>query len=199
MLRTTPELAFAIAQEAMGRGDWEGFFECLDQRDLLRLAPMVFDVPGGAGLCLEHGIPADAVKHIETLIQEINESGRAMLRRHEGVPNSSAIQCDILEHSARHQCLIIAVHKAIEECLEFVPNLALFTAKAERLKRATLGGGSVGSTLFVGESLCDLKVHGWKASGVCRRQGGSVEPIAFVLKKGLWYIRFFSKAPSRVK
>ena len=199
MQRTTPELVFAIAQEAMGRGDWEEFFECLDQRDLLRLAPMVFDVPGGASLCLEYGIPADALKHIETLIQDINESGRAMLRRREGIPNSSAIQSDLLEHSARHQGLIVAFHKAMEECLKFVPNLASFTAKAERLKRAASGGGSVSSTLFAGESLCDLKVRGWKASGVRRRQGGSLEPIAFVQKKGRWYIRLFSKTRSRVK
>jgi hypothetical protein len=167
--RTTPESVFEIAQEAMGRGDWEEFFECLDQRDLLRLAPMVFDVPGGASLCLEHGIPADALKHIETLIQDNYESGRAMLRRRTGIPNASAIQTDTLEHSARHQGLIVAFHKAMEECLE-----------------------------LVGESLCDLKVRGWKASGVRRRQGRSVEPIAFVQTKGLWYIRLFSKTRSRV-
>ena len=197
MSRETPESIFATAQEAMERGDWEAFFACLDHRDLLRLAGMAFGLTGGAGLCLEHGIPADAMGRVEALAKDIDESGRAMLRELGGGQGNSTAQSVLLERSLRHRDLLIAHQKAVETCLKFVTNLASFTASAERLKRATLGGGSVGSTLFVGESLCDVAVNGPKATGVRRMQRGWTEPIAFVKKKGQWYIRFLPSARSR--
>lgn len=199
MSRGTPESVFATAQEAMERGDWETFFDCLDRRDLLRLAGMAFGLAGGARLCMEHGIPAEALGRVEALARDINESGRAMVREAGGSPGAATAQSDLLERSLRHRDLLGAHQKAVETCLKSVTNLASFTAGAERLKRATLGGGSVSSTLFVGERLCDVSVNGQKATGVRRMQRGWTEPIAFVKKKGQWYIRFLPSARSRPK
>lgn len=201
MQRTTPESVFAIAQEAMERGDWETFFECLDRRDLLRLAGMGVAVTGEVGqtfstLCLEHGIPAEALERVKTFAQGISESARAMLRGHAEEQIASATQNDMLEQSLRHRDLVRAHEKAIEACLKSVTNLAAFTAAAERLKRAVFGGGSVSSTLFVGESLRDITVDGQKASGVRRMKGGWEEAIAFVQKKGQWYVKLLPRARS---
>ncbi len=86
-----------------------------------------------------------------------------------------------------------ALERASATCLGFVTDLAAFTAKAERLKRATLGGGSVSSALFVGESLVDVRVEGKQATGIRRMASGWSEPIAFVQKRGQWFIEFWPK------
>ncbi|MBI2562814.1 MAG: hypothetical protein HYW08_10605, partial [candidate division NC10 bacterium] len=38
MSQATPEKAFAAAQAAMERGDWDGFIACVDRNDLLTVA-----------------------------------------------------------------------------------------------------------------------------------------------------------------
>lgn len=68
-----------------------------------------------------------------------------------------------------------------------MPDLAAFAAALERAMRDSVGGGSVSSRLFVGETLTDLVVEGARAKR--RLAGGAVEDIAFVKKKGDWYIR----------
>jgi hypothetical protein len=202
--RKSPESVFAIAQEAMERGDWETFFECLDRSDLMRLARMGIPVTDDAGdafstLCIESGIPAEALENVKILAQDLLASAHAIWGGQAEQESSSASGKDRLQQSLRHHDLVKALDKAIETCLKSVTNLAAFTAKAERLKRATMGGGSVSSTLFVDDSLVDVTVEGKKANGIRRRKDGSREPIAFAQNKNLWYIRLLPKARSLPK
>lgn len=67
--------------------------------------------------------------------------------------------------------------RAVDVCLKSIKDLALFTAQVERLKRATLGEGSVSRSLFVGERLIDVKVTGTKATALRCLEGGWSEPI----------------------
>jgi hypothetical protein len=173
----------------MERGDWEAFFQCLDRSDLLPLAKMdIAGIPNGdealAALCAEAGIPATALENVKTFADEILASAQAMMR----APAADAYH--------RHGDLVKRLDKAMDTCLKSVTDLALFTAKAERLKRAKMGGGSVSSSLFVGETLTDVVVEGKKAKGTRWRKGGSTEPIAFVQNKGLWAIKFMLKGRS---
>jgi hypothetical protein len=83
--------------------------------------------------------------------------------------------------------------RAIDACLRSIEDLAAFTAQIERLKRATLGGGSVSCSLFFGEHLSDVRVEGKKAMALRQQPGGERVPIAFVQTRGQWAIRFLSK------
>jgi hypothetical protein len=47
----------------------------------------------------------------------------------------------------------------------------------------------VSSRLFVGETLDDVIIEGTKARAKRQLAGGSIEDIAFVRRKGDWYIR----------
>lgn len=198
MSRTSPEAVFALAQAAMERGDWETFFACLDRSDLKPLARMGIPVgedPGGAysTLCLEHGIPVEALQRVRACAEALQYSAQRMLSGPVGVVSNAASRDDLLQQSLRHRDLVKALDRAIATCLGCVTDLAAFTAKAERLKRATLGGGSVSSSLFVGESLVDVRVEGKKATGIRRMQNGWSEPIAFLQKRGQWSIKFLPK------
>jgi uncharacterized protein (DUF1501 family) len=178
----------------MAQGDWERFFACLDRRDLLRLASNAFALATSSGeefpaLCQAHGIPAELMALVGSTAQAIRESAKAMLPGGaEGWSNPARRQ-ELLERSLRHRDLVKSYEQAMAACLKSVADLAAFTAAAERLMRASMGGGSVSSNLFVGEGLADVTVDARKADGVRRMQGGREERIAFVQKNGAWYIR----------
>lgn len=196
MQRTSPESVFAVAQGAMERGDWEAFFECLERSDLMRLAKMGVVVTGEhshafSSLCLEHGVPVEALETVRNLMQTLSDSAQAIVAQ----PNAAGKEMQ--ERSLRHRDLVKSVDKAIEACLRSVTNLATFTAKAEKLKRARFGGGSVSSTLFVGDRLCDVRVEETKATAIRRLKGGSEERIAFVKRRDVWYIKFMPKPGAR--
>ncbi|AFL73440.1 hypothetical protein [Thiocystis violascens] len=198
MSRTSPEAVFVLAQAAMERGDWETFFACLDRSDLKPLASMGIPVgedPGGAysNVCLEHGVPVEALQRVRACAEAIQDSAQRMMSESVGAVSGAAPPEDLLQQSLRHRDLVKALDRAIAACLGFVTDLAAFTAKAERLKRATMGGGSVSSSLFVGESLVDVRVEGKKATGIRRMQNGWSEPIAFVQRRDQWSIKFLPK------
>lgn len=194
----SPESVFAAAQGAMERGDWEAFFSCLDRTDLMRLAAMGIPVDEEADSiefrqCVEYGIPIEELNAVKSLADEIRVSSCAMMTERE---SSSSGQQEILQRSLHHRDLVKLFGKAIETCLRSVTDIAAFTAMAERRKRAKLGGGSVSSRLFIGETLADVIVEGKKASGTRLMKGGWKEPIRFVQKKGRWYIKFMPKSRS---
>ena len=204
MPRTTPESVFTTAQQAMERGDWKAFFECLDRSDLMRLATMGLPLGGDPGdayyaLCIEHRIPPEALDRVKALGKDIQTSALATLPTWVGPESASVNREERLKQSLRHRDLVKDLDKAVATCLKSVKNLPAFTAAAEKLKRATMGGGSVSSTLFVGDNLVDVTAAGSKASGTRVLKGGHKEPIAFVRKKGVWYIKFMPRSRSRPK
>ncbi|NEV60403.1 hypothetical protein [Thiorhodococcus minor] len=200
MSRASPESVFALAQSAMERGDWEGFFGCLDRTDLKTLARLgispVGEGPQGAyaRLCIEHGVPLEQLEEVKTLLDAIQASARQMWSAPTGEVSKEASQDASLQQSLRHRDLVRALDHAIDACLRSIEDLAAFTAQVERLKRATLGGGSVSRALFVGEHLSDVRVEGKKATALRQQPGGERVPIAFAQKRGQWAIRFLSKA-----
>jgi hypothetical protein len=85
MLRASPESVFALAQSAMERGDWEGFFGCLDRTDLKKLARLgispVGEDPQGAyaRFCIDYGVPVEQLEEVKSLLDAIQASARQMV------------------------------------------------------------------------------------------------------------------------
>ena len=197
----SPERAFASAQDAMERGDWGAFFECLDRNELLRIAKNAIPTGEQADdayvvLCIEHGIPRETLEQVKAIGKDISASAQAMLPMWTGDKNDSVNQENKFQLSLRHRNLVKALDVAIETCLKSATDLAVFVTRSEEIYRAKMGGGSVSSTLFVGETLVDVTVEGSKASGTRQLKTGWTEPIAFARKKVLWYIKFLPKSGS---
>ena len=64
-----------------------------------------------------------------------------------------------------------------------------FVAALERHTRRTVGGGSVSSDIFVGETLEEVTESGNRARGVRRTERGYEDSVDFVKRKGRWLIR----------
>lgn len=192
MARTTPEETFAEARAAMGRGDWEGVFACLEADNLRRLGENSIAHFMNAGdstagtfvaLCGEHGVPPDKVSTLRVRLQTMAESGRAPIVRSDPAA--------MMQQSTRHQANVTAYRLALKEMLKAAPNLAGFIAALER----ALGGVSFSTRLFIDEVVENVQIDGAKAWGTRRGPNGLQEDVGFVRKKGLWYIRLFGQRP----
>lgn len=185
MARSTPQAAFEAAQGAMARGDWEGFFACLHRTDLLRLGAVALAGLSHPGLeaplralCLEHGLPPADLEGLARQAPELQASAAAVLAS----PADRA-------RSLRHRDLVKAQAREREAALKHLTDLAGFNARAERLKRQVLGGGSVSSTLFVGETLHEVVVRGERATGLRRAPRGAGVPVGFARTRGEWCVQ----------
>lgn len=199
MSRTTPEETFAEARGAMERGDWDGFFVCLDPENLVKIAEngVARFLVGGdttadvfAALCGEHAVPEEMILALRALLQRMAESGRASVSQ----ANSSDSGA-MLQHSLRHKQIVDEYQKALKNTLKAIQNLPRFTAALERALRAAAGGGSVSSRLFVDEVLENVSIARTKAWATRRTPEGHSEDAGFVRRKGVWYIRIFAKRP----
>ena len=192
MAHESPTAVFEAAQRAMTARDWEAFFGCLDRRDLLRLGELAFGLGAAMdAVCLEHGVSAAQLARVSALTGHLQGSAQASLKAwREKTPGYQ-------ELSEGHRALLEARQEAIQTALASVTDLTSFNARAERFKRATLGGGSVSSTMFVGETLHDVLVEGGKATGFRRVPRGSEVPIAFVRRKGAWFIKLMPPRNAR--
>jgi hypothetical protein len=193
MSRGTPEETFAEARGAMERGDWEGVFVCLDPADVARIAGNTFArflTAGGSAadtllqICTRHGIS-------EATLTDLRGRGRAIIESAQlpMAPPGPAM----LEQSKRHQQFVKAYQQAKEDALGAVADLPAFTAAMERAVRADGSGGSVSSTLFVGETLEQVSIEGAKAWGTRRLADSATEDVGFVRRKTSWYIRLFAR------
>jgi hypothetical protein len=198
MPTSTPEETFATAREAMASGRWEEFFACLDPGDLRRVARNGLVRLGRdariAELCREAGVPAEPLAGAKALAARIAEAARSALGG-QGPPSDLS-------------ALLEAHKKALETITLSAGDLPALTAALERHLRATTGGGSISSTLFVDEELEEVRVEGNRATGRRRRavrggeaqsgegrsgatkgaEGGPTEPIGFQKRKGGWRI-----------
>jgi hypothetical protein len=193
MARRTPEETFAEARAAMERGDWENVFACLDPADVARIARNTFArflVAGGAAgdaflqICARYGISEATLADLRARGRAIGDSARVPI-----APAGPAM----LEQSRRHQQLVQAYQQAQEDALAAVPDLPAFTGALERAVRADGSGGSVSSTLFVGETLEQVSIEGAKAWATRRMAGPATEEVGFVRRKTGWYIRLFAR------
>jgi hypothetical protein len=193
MPRGTPEETFSEARAAMERGDWEGVFACLDPADVTKIAANTFArflmaAPDEADvfvqLCGRHGIPEAVIAEIRARGRAITESARQPI-----TPPGPAM----VEQSRRHQQLVTAYQQAQEDALGAVPDLPAFTGALERAVRAGGSGGSVSSTLFVGETLERVSIEGGRAWATRRMASSATEDVGFVLRKKAWYIKLFAR------
>lgn len=176
----------------MERGDWEAFFPHLAPNDLKRLAGIgvgcaVTDDPAFRALCLEHGVSTEALDLLQGTARQMLESANAMARDDGSSPEA------MMERSLAHRDLVKAHDAALDGCARQVRDRAAFVAAVERLRRATSGGGSVSSSLFVGETLSDITTAGNKAVGVRRYRNGETEPVAFVRTRDGWHVSIFAR------
>jgi len=201
MSRTTPEEAFAEARAAMEQGDWDGFFACLDQDNVARIAENSvarFLMADGAtadvftALCNEHAVPKERILALRTLLQRISESAKVSVSQ-VGSHDPGAM----LQQSLRHKLIVDEYHKALKDMLKDVPDLPRFTAALEKSMRTESGSGSVSSKLFVDDTLVDVSIEGTKAWATRRTADGHSEDVGFVRRKGVWYIRLLAKRPNK--
>lgn len=198
MARTTPEEVFAEARAAVARGDWDGFFQCLDRDDLLRIAEngVTRFLAGGeatadtfSAVCAEHGVPDGLISGLRTRVQQVAESARA------SVTHARSDPATMLQQSHRHKLVVDEYQKAVKDTLTAVADLPSFAAALERAMRAVVGSGSVSSRLLVDDTLEAVSTAGSKAWGTRRTADGHPEDIGFVRRKGVWYIRLLAKKP----
>jgi len=195
IVRSTPEETFAEARSAMEHGDWDGFFACLVQDNLIRIAEnsvgLFLNSSGSAAgifdkLCHDNGIPKEKIDALRGCAEHIVRSAAESRA-------AATNPATMLEHSRRHQQIVAQYQNSLKETIKATPNLSSFVAAMERTFRAESGGGSVSSKLLVDEILDDVSVDGSKAWGKRRTSAGPAEDIGFVKKKGQWYVHLFAK------
>jgi hypothetical protein len=186
----SPIAVFGRAQRALAAGDWDAFFACLDAADLRRLAAMVLpiacDSEPFSAICREHGVSARRIDRIGGAGAAIVASAASIVD-----PAPDASPADRAADSLRHRDLVKALDACLADAVGEVADLAAFVAASERFRRATSGGGSVSSSLFLDEQLVDLVVSDRQARAVRRRRTGGDDPIGFVLRRHGWRIRLF--------
>lgn len=176
---SSPQAVFASAQRALAEGDWETFYSALERTTLLRLGRYFFRLVGSASalgqqvtaLCEAHGVSAAVVAELTTQSAAMDASARAALQS--------------LEASAQHHQLVTARSALEAAAAKQVDDLAAFNAAAERLVRATMGGGSISSSLLAGDSLEQVQLKGRQATAL-RRPG---ERVSFVCKRSKWLMK----------
>jgi len=185
----TPQAVFDAAQAAMAQGDWDAFFECVDEADLKKIAGNGLrglpNLPAARteleALCQAHGFPLAA---LEQAMAVVVPSAERVLK----APPEQR-----LAESLRHKTVVEALDDALLAGLKQVTNLPAFTAGLERTMRAHVGGGSVSSTWFQGERLEQLKVDGAKATGVRILARGQQMPLAFKKTKHGWRVKLLGR------
>jgi hypothetical protein len=183
MPRSTPEEAFTAAREAIARQDWDAFFVCLDPGDVRRVARNGLARLGRdariEALCREAGVEQALLDRVKKLASQMGAAAEATLSG-----GSDA--------SLSLKALVEAHRKALEAVVKGVPEIAGLAAALERHLRATVGGGSVSSSLFLGETLEAVRVDGNLAWGTRRLERGT-ESVGFVLSRGEWRVRLFAR------
>lgn len=176
MTAHTPQDAFEQAQRAMRQGDWEAFFRVLDPRDIRRI---------------------------------LNNALKLCLTAHDGVRGEFAAICErhavpVAELASLWQSWSNTAgphpnhEKTLKATIKRASDIAGLAAALERHCRATRGGGSVSSSLFLDETLRDLVVEEDKAWAFRQFPGDWLEPVEFARDRDGWKVRLFAR-PCRTR
>jgi hypothetical protein len=184
----TPEAAFASAQSAMAAGDLAAVFVCFDRGDLTKIAgnsvrALSAADPDVAELCDRFGFGT---------LGELRELTERMAASAALVTDDRASYDPVA-----HRQLVKDYEAAIKNGLRDVADLPGFTAAMEDRMRRVLGGGSISSSLFGGETLAGVVVDGKKAWATRTERGREVEDVGFVLTRDGWKIKLFARRPAR--
>ena len=184
MSMSTPEETFAVAHAAIEKGDWDALFACLDPGDVRRV---VRNGLSGLGrddrveeLCREAGVEQALLDSAKALASRMGTAAQACLT---GDTDASFALKELVE----------AHRRALDAIIRAASDIAALAAGLERHLRATIGGGSISSSLFVGERLEEVRVDGKQASATRRRDDGATERVVFVRRGGRWLIRLFAR------
>ncbi len=201
MVPTSPAAVFTDARTAMERGDWKTFFACLDRGFLVRIAENSFkglvnqDTAGLHALCAEFSIPADVIDRLRGVQRTMAGLADEIVK----MTLSGTMPANAAEIMLGHKQAVGEYEKILTRALKSVPDLPAFTAALERRMRAVVGGGSISSTMFVGETLEDVVVEGKKAWATRRMSEDWTEDVGFVEKGGAWYIKIMAKRPKHLR
>lgn len=99
--------------------------------------------------------------------------------------------------SVAHRQMVNDYEAAIEQGLRTVTDMAGFSAALEERMRDRMGGGSISTALFEGESLSALEVDGKRAWATRVHRDNETDDIGFVQKRDGWKIKLFAKRPQR--
>jgi hypothetical protein len=184
MPRTTPEEAFAAAQAAIARQDWDAFFACLDPGDVRRVVKNGLARLGRdrriEELCRDVGVEQALLDPVKTF------AGRMANAAHAALAGGS-------DESLALRGLVDAHKRALDALVKGVQAIDRLAAALERHLREAAGGGSVSSSLFVGDTLEAVRVDGNTAWGARRSASGAVESVGFVRRAGEWQVRLFAR------
>ncbi len=185
MTRSSPSLVFEFAQRAMQAGDWETFFSCVRPSDLRSLAGMVMHLatidPAAFGIAAADGVSGSSIDLLRCARDDVAESATVFQPGSPPVP-------DMLERSNAHRQLVLRLDAVAAAAVKEATDLPGFMAAMERHRRQTEGGGSVSSTLFVGDTISDIRIEGTRATATRRFPNGVEEPIGFEQRRGQWTI-----------
>jgi hypothetical protein len=187
----TPEAAFAAAQQAMVTGDWDAFFDLIASADLRRLAAMGLGVvlgphaPAARAVLGAHGIGVADVDDLTGLGERIAASAAGI--------TAAGSPAELAARSQAHRDLVQQQRVASRRIVAQAPDLPRLVAAVERFRRATEGGGSVSSRLFVGERLVEVVVEGKRARGTRGYPNGTSDPVRFAVERGGWKISIFAR------
>ena len=183
----SPEKTFAEAAAAMRDLDFEAFFSCID--------------PDSLGLLLQNSLALSlqgGQDSAEAYLGEVMDEHpwiAEWLSHHQAVADNAVILMKSgadpeaqKAASERHRDLVLDGQRATTEAIAAVGNLPGLVAFFERRSRALLGGGSVSTSLFVGERLGDVVVKRDRATAVRHTEGGFEDEVSFRRRAGLWYI-----------
>lgn len=197
----TPDAVFRSAQDAMERRDWPAFFACLDRKDLLRIAGNgLTHLLGQAAaapdvlttFCAVSRMPVEIFEAAQRAGQRVVESAAAYARVHQ-----AAAAAPDPDEPRGHLQLVADYKRQLQLVLTAAPDLPALTAALEHHLRATVGGGSVSSSLLVGETLHDVEISGRNAWARRQIRPGVSEDIGFVRTKETWRIRLVARRPGR--
>lgn len=187
MPRSTPQEAFAAARVAIEQQDWDAFFACLDPGDVRRVVKNGLNRLGRDGrveaICREAGVE-------QGLLNEVKELASRMAKAAESTLGGE------IDASLKLKGIVDGHRKALEAVARTARDIASLAAALERHLRATVGGGSVSSSLFVGETLEELQVDDNLAWGTRRAPQGATESVGFVRRGGEWRVRLFARPRS---
>lgn len=184
------ETVFGSAQTALGAGDLVGAFAHFDRPDLMKIAinsvrALSVADPGFDEACERFGFDRDARLAMRELTDPMAASA-ALLQ-------DDPASFDLSEHRQ----IAKDYEAAIKDGFSTVRDLPGFTAALEQRMRARLGGGSISTSLFSGETLTVLVVEGKKAWATRVESGREIDDIGFVLKRDGRKIKLSARRPPR--
>lgn len=165
-------------------------FACFDGGDLLKIAgngvrALSTSDPQFDAVCERCGFDPEALGRMRDLAERMAASAASL----SDDPAS-------FDGKAHHQ-LVKDFDAAVKAGFRSVTDLPALAAALEERMHTHVGGGSISTALFVGESLADLETDGKKAWATRIQDGREIDDIGFVEKRDGWKIKLFARRPAR--